>query len=1203
MIRANIESKFFLKDSAKLGTIISQLSKVPTRPVDTIEELLICFEAKDIKDRGSYIIPEGFGKELSGLKTIAFVFKTNDNQIELDELLFGEKSFFEHDNIENIIFKKRQNNDTNIDITTLPNADVYFKSVQYGFKSFKNTKMMQRCQINYYANSIVFSNESFYESNITGIDIKKQKDDNNKHECRLTISDKSFFRCAKLTDFSLNKDVNIEGSLGEEAFHHCANLKRIDLNFLINDENRDLQFTSDVLTCTNLSSINITLNVNKRVTKDATIKFNYRFSYPYNPDQGSTGKLRSQLNSIKIHINNGINLEEKMHLIFEKDSLEDCVNLESIELTSDDESILERTICELKNSEPEKVNENLKVLDYNYHDIYMQLEDINEEYLEVNDKGEHSIPYNNFRIILNKNQNASEKTKEQNKNIIDKTNVFIIFGLYGEMKSLFVDFIDEYYYDDCSDKDKMNAPISVNCKYMTRAPKYYDKYTASDEVKTFHKLNKTENIIAYYDETERPHTGYGIDLNQVFNAHEKGKDHFIICNNKEAIAKTILEIKKKNSKIQCAVINIEIPTSSYNIIDILIEKYKKERNEIGESNDEYYDLEIKKRIDRLRYKEPLTEGEIKKAVGNLKNNAKDEVNEKMNSNIEFGFDSIKLDLCLDCDPLYNDTEYRKIYDIFRREFLKIIDEKYALRFDWRRLLTDRRIFPLKEKNHVNETDNNLEPFVDDYDTISTLASFRRLQDKCQVFPLKRHDYARTRLTHSIEVAATAEELGEKIISWLRGDDGERNSDYYRICRAIPIILRNASLLHDMGNPPFGHYCEDKIKRWFDDNLDKIKKYKITVDGTELIKLKFDSSKTGESKGIVKDLKADITHIEGNAQMLRLVTTLALNTNCNLTMSSICSCIKYIVPAKELPLSKEGVDVAYHKNGYYLSEKKYFENIFTELGLYKFNDSKETVYFRHPLSFLLEAADDISYLSSDLEDAMKRKLILTSDLRNEINKVEIDDKTPKSIRDYFNNVNKELDEIDEDRNATDVRYKTIRKLTRQILLNETIEAFKDNYDSIMTKEESEHLGKSLIEISKAQQVENIIRGLLKNHVYHCDELVINQIKCEEIINTLLTKFLKTSIEIYNNGVDYREQGDIANSNIMLTFSKNYLNVFKNISQKAGKEPFREHLKNLTGDGFYEEDAKLYFSIMLAMDQICGMTDSYAIEMYHIIKAKE
>ena len=278
-----------------------------------------------------------------------------------------------------------------------------------------------------------------------------------------------------------------------------------------------------------------------------------------------------------------------------------------------------------------------------------------------------------------------------------------------------------------------------------------------------------------------------------------------------------------------------------------------------------------------------------------------------------------------------------------------------MRMNWEQLLCADRV---RGKARKSPLDLRTE-FEKDYHRIINSASFRRLQDKTQVFPLDKSDFIRTRLTHSLEVSSFGKSLGqnvaEKIFREIK-DETFRPEYKADICD----ILQCAGLLHDIGNPPFGHFGESCIRQWFKDNMGRLE-----FEGKPL------------TEWLTPQMQADFYNFEGNTQALRLVSKLHYlvdENGMNLTKALLGTIIKY--PVSSLEIDKKSGDIRTKKMGYYYAEADVFNMIQADLG---------TNGKRHPLTFLLEAADDIAYKTADIEDAYKKGCITFERLVAELKK--------------------------------------------------------------------------------------------------------------------------------------------------------------------------------------------------------------------------
>ncbi|MFA4978630.1 MAG: dNTP triphosphohydrolase, partial [Sphingobacterium sp.] len=240
-------------------------------------------------------------------------------------------------------------------------------------------------------------------------------------------------------------------------------------------------------------------------------------------------------------------------------------------------------------------------------------------------------------------------------------------------------------------------------------------------------------------------------------------------------------------------------------------------------------------------------------------------------------------------------------------------------------------------------------FQRDYDRLIFSSPFRRLQNKTQVFPLPGAVFVHNRLTHSLEVASVGRSLGRMFYAQLKEENPNLDNDY-PFLQEVGNIISAACLSHDLGNPAFGHSGESAISTYFTDGDGR--KYQEQVTAEEW---------------------ADLTHFEGNANALRILTHAFQGKDPKgfaLTYTSLASIVKYPCLAIDGHLKKN-----HHrkKYGFFTEEQKAFEKVANELGLLK-DPSNPKGYLRHPLVYLVEAADDICYNIIDLEDAHHLKIL-------------------------------------------------------------------------------------------------------------------------------------------------------------------------------------------------------------------------------------
>ncbi len=282
--------------------------------------------------------------------------------------------------------------------------------------------------------------------------------------------------------------------------------------------------------------------------------------------------------------------------------------------------------------------------------------------------------------------------------------------------------------------------------------------------------------------------------------------------------------------------------------------------------------------------------------------------------------------------------------------------------DWKRLISNKRLG--QEERHIERHDDRSE-FKRDYDRLIFSAPFRRMQNKTQVFPLPGSIFVHNRLTHSLEVASVGMSLGNDVEAALVRRHPELADTLFT---QIGTIVSTACLAHDMGNPPFGHSGEKAIQTFFTEGKGTYLKERI-------------------SEGVWND----ITHFEGNANAFRLLAHRFKGRRDGgfvMTYTTLASIVKY--PFSSALAGDHG------KFGFFQSEKEIFRKIADELGIIcKSCPGAPHAYARHPLVYLVEAADDICYEIMDIEDSHKLK-ILTFDETKRLLLGFFDEETKKAI---------------------------------------------------------------------------------------------------------------------------------------------------------------------------------------------------------------
>ncbi|MEZ4855156.1 MAG: deoxyguanosinetriphosphate triphosphohydrolase [Gelidibacter sp.] len=390
--------------------------------------------------------------------------------------------------------------------------------------------------------------------------------------------------------------------------------------------------------------------------------------------------------------------------------------------------------------------------------------------------------------------------------------------------------------------------------------------------------------------------------------------------------------------------------------------------------------------------------------------------------------------------------------------------------NWEQLLSLKR-FGDKNKRLRKEQDETRLGFEVDYDRVIFSSEFRSLQDKTQVIPLSKTDFVHTRLTHSLEVSVVGRSLGRRVGQKLLEKYPHLQNVHGYQAHDFGAIVAAAALAHDIGNPPFGHSGEKAIGEFFKNGKGKQFKNHLTAKEYQ-----------------------DLCDFEGNANGFKILTESRQGRKGGLRLSyaTLGAFMKY--PKESLP-KKPTTHIADKKYGFFQSEKEAFLDIVNELGLLKRSKTDDISFSRHPLAFLVEAADDICYTIIDFEDGINLGLIQEEyALEYLIN----------LVRDTININNYNALSNTEDR----ISY--LRALSISTLIKEAVELFMTYEDEILKGTFS----KALLDISKYQaQIKDIIKVSIEK-VYQSDEVVDKEIAGFEIINEVLNIFTET---IYNQHI--------------------------------------------------------------------------------------
>lgn len=469
--------------------------------------------------------------------------------------------------------------------------------------------------------------------------------------------------------------------------------------------------------------------------------------------------------------------------------------------------------------------------------------------------------------------------------------------------------------------------------------------------------------------------------------------------------------------------------------------------------------------------------------------------------------------------------------------------------NWNQLLSTKRYRSAGSRQSVKRADLRSE-FEKDYHRIIGSASFRRLQDKTQVFPLDKSDFVRTRLTHSLEVSSFAKSLGQNISENILTYKKDRTFTV-QMKEDICHILQCAGLIHDIGNPPFGHFGEESIREWFRAKLPELR-----YQGKPLEEV------------LTPQMREDLYHFEGNAQAFRLVTKLHYlvdERGMNLTYALLNTIIKY--PVSSLEIDPADPDIRTHKLGYYLADEEIFREVTQATG---------TNGARHPLTFILEAADDIAYKTADIEDAFVKGFISYACLHRELRQMEAGSRNEK---DAFSPSGK-LQELYERGIAMQVEdpeeYAVKNWIVRVqgFLINCATYGFTSNYDAIMDG----RYPYDLFHGTFAEPLMQILGELAFREVFDTETIYRMEVSENVMLNYLMDRFVGAVI-----GYDEEQEQGTIDRRLISFISSNY------------KKAYHYHAEGKS------DPERLYLRLLLATDYICGMTDSYARRLYQELTA--
>lgn len=478
---------------------------------------------------------------------------------------------------------------------------------------------------------------------------------------------------------------------------------------------------------------------------------------------------------------------------------------------------------------------------------------------------------------------------------------------------------------------------------------------------------------------------------------------------------------------------------------------------------------------------------------------------------------------------------------------------------------------------LNALENKLES---DRGRIINSAAVRRLQQKTQVFPLERNAAVRSRLTHSLEVQQTGRFITRTVFKLLR-EQQAATPEILALERATESLVEMGCLMHDIGNPPFGHFGEEIISRWFAERLPELSVFKRELTDPHQQELR-------------QQLLLELQQFEGNAQAIRLLFSLQ---KLNLTYLQSACVLKYTRCATEpKPAQDHPLSYLQKKPGFYFSEKVFVEALWKELDL--------KLGHRFALSYLMEAADDISYCLADIEDSVDKGILsykeLASLLKEEFAEQYPHD--PEGAHFKGKSFNQLVDESleaarQESYNKDHEFFVRLRVKLVHPLVEHAAQAFVDHLPQVADGS----LNKALLEDdSPCHALISTLKQVAFKHVFNVSEVTTLMLQGNRIISGLLDFYLPL-LEL--------PKADFS----LLVKGKRIPDKQLHFETLLVDRMPRKHLKayQLLGDSAQDLNAgqldaatwELYCRCRLIQDMISGMTDQYALDEYQILSATQ
>ncbi|MEI7187968.1 dGTPase [Dickeya dianthicola] len=475
----------------------------------------------------------------------------------------------------------------------------------------------------------------------------------------------------------------------------------------------------------------------------------------------------------------------------------------------------------------------------------------------------------------------------------------------------------------------------------------------------------------------------------------------------------------------------------------------------------------------------------------------------------------------------------------------------------------------------------VQEFESDRGRIINSAAIRRLQQKTQVFPLERNAAVRSRLTHSMEVQQVGRYIAKEIFRQLRKSGQWEALGLEPLETPFESLVEMACLMHDIGNPPFGHFGEAAINNWFSQRLSPgSQPGEALPDSCQVPCLRLEAEDGAELNALRDRIRHDLSNFEGNAQAIRLVHSLL---KLNLTYAQIGCILKYTKPAYWAQPIPPAYNYLMKKVGFYLSEEAFVQQLRDELNMAEFH--------RHPLTYIMEAADDISYCIADLEDAVEKKIITYQQLYDRLGEAW----GARAEKDVFSRT---VDLAYEERqhlpgrSESDQFFMKLRVNTVNTMVRYATRRFIDNLPAIYDGS----FNHSLLEESKDDygRLLKIFKDVARKFVFNHHEVEQLELQGDRIISGLL--------EIYSPllNMPHHDFCQLVNDDTHRRYPIE-TRLYHKLSSKHC-HAYREATRALSALSDAEQQVwEYYYRARLILDYISGMTDLYAYDEYRRLMA--